>query len=131
VGLDYSDRLGRFSKLNGAASYSTKDYCALLEMNEKGKFFRLDLSQIVSHQLRLGTEVCYDRRKDRKTLRLRSKFALNESESVSSSLGSDGILVGAFAWRASKQLKTKISAQMDVRNYESDSHHLSVSIEIL
>lgn len=91
---------------------------------------RLDLTQVVTPELLVGTEFVYDRRKDKKTMRLRSKLELSERESVASSLGSDGILIGAYEWRTSEHLKTRVSAQMDVRHYDSDSHHLGVSIEI-
>ncbi|KAF1323896.1 Eukaryotic porin, partial [Globisporangium splendens] len=130
VGLDHSDRLGRFSTLNLATSYSHDDMLALLQINDKAKMVRLDVTQVVAPELLVGTAFVYDRRKDKKTMRLRAKYALTERETLASSLGSDGILVGAYEWRTSAHLKTRVSAQMDVRHYDSDSHHLGVSIEI-
>lgn len=91
---------------------------------------RLDLTQTVSPELMVSSRFVFDRRKDKRSLRLLGKYALSEAEAVSSSIGSDGILIGAFEWRTSKHLKTRASAQMDLRHYDSDSHHLGVSIEI-
>ncbi|KAG7398812.1 hypothetical protein PHYBOEH_010444 [Phytophthora boehmeriae] len=130
VGLDHSDRLGRFTTLNLATSYTTEDLLALLQVNDGGRVVRLDLTQTVTPDLLVGSAFVFDRRKDKRSLRILGKYALNETESVSSSLGSDGIFVGAFEWRTSPHLKTRLSAQMDVRHYDSDSHHLGVSIEI-
>ncbi|GAB9470819.1 Eukaryotic porin [Globisporangium polare] len=130
VGLDHSDRLGRFSRLDVATTYAHDDVLALLQINDRAKMVRLDLTQVVTPKLLVGTEFVYDRRKDKKTMRLRSKLELSARESVASSLGSDGILIGAYEWRTSEHLKTRVSAQMDVRHYDSDSHHLGVSIEI-
>lgn len=98
--------------------------------NEKGKMVHLNLTQEVNPELLVGTEFIYDHRKDQKVMRLRSQFEVNGAEVLASSIGSDGILIGAYEWRASAHLKTRISAQMDVRHYDSDSHHLGVSIEI-
>ncbi|RLN96961.1 hypothetical protein BBJ28_00000709 [Nothophytophthora sp. Chile5] len=130
VGLDHSDRLGRFTTLNMAASYTQDDLLTLLQVNDGGRMVRLDVTQTVRPELLVGSEFVFDRRKDKRTLRLRGKYALSASESVASSLGSDGILIGAFEWRTSPHLKTRVAAQMDVRHYDSDSHHLGVSIEI-
>jgi hypothetical protein len=91
---------------------------------------RLDLTQTVMPELMLSSRFVFDRRKDKRTLRLMGKYKLSEAEAVSSSIGSDGILIGAFEWRTSKNLKTRVAAQMDLRHYDSDSHHLGVSIEI-
>ncbi|TMW55690.1 hypothetical protein Poli38472_010572 [Pythium oligandrum] len=130
VGLDHSDRLGRFTELRMAATYAHDDVSALLQVNDKGKKVKVSVAQEISEDLMVGSEFLYDVRKDHKVLRLRSKYAMNESETVSSSLGSDGIIIGAYEWRTSAHLKTRVSAQMDVRNFDSDSHHLGVSIEI-
>lgn len=131
VGLDHSDRLGRMTTLNMASSVEQDDVCALLQINDKGKLIHLALSQTISPELLVGSELLFDRRKDRKVLRLRSQYSMSKRESLSSALGSDGILVGAYEWRTSKHLKTRVTAQMDVRNFDSDSHHLGVSIEIV
>ncbi|DAZ97108.1 TPA: hypothetical protein N0F65_010431 [Lagenidium giganteum] len=130
VGLDHSDRVGRFTTLNMATSVESDDLCGLLQINDKGRLVHFTLAQTVTPQLLVGSELLVDRRKDRKVLRLRSNYAMSDNETVSSSLGSDGILIGAYEWQTSKHLKTKVSAQMDVRHYDSDSHHLGVSIEI-
>lgn len=91
---------------------------------------RLDVTQALLPELLVGSAFVFDRRKDRNTLRLRAKYAVSDKETVASSLGSDGILVGAYEWRTSAHLKTRVSAQMDMRHYDSDAHHLGVSIEI-
>ncbi|KAG1691046.1 hypothetical protein DVH05_027328 [Phytophthora capsici] len=130
VGLDHSDRLGRFTTLNVATSYTHEDLLALLQVNDGGRMVQLDLTQTVLPELMVSSRFNFDRRKDKRTLRLMGKYALKETEAVSSSIGSDGIFIGAFEWRTSKHLKTRVSAQMDLRHYDSDSHHLGVSIEI-
>ncbi|KAG6951800.1 hypothetical protein JG688_00013581 [Phytophthora aleatoria] len=130
VGLDHSDRLGRFTTLNVATSYTHEDLLALLQVNDGGRKVQLDLTQTVLPELMVSSRFVFDRRKDKRSLRLMGKYALKESETVSSSIGSDGIYIGAFEWRTSKHLKTRVSAQMDLRHYDSDSHHLGVSIEI-
>lgn len=91
---------------------------------------QLDLTQTVLPELLVSSRFVFDRRKDKRSLRLMGRYALKETETVSSSIGSDGIFIGAFEWRTSKHLKTRVSAQMDLRHYDSDSHHLGVSIEI-
>ncbi|KAL4101649.1 hypothetical protein PRIC1_005398 [Phytophthora ramorum] len=130
VGLDHSDRLGRFTTLNVATSYTHEDLLALLQVNDGGRMLRLDLTQTLSPELMVSSRFVFDRRKDKRSLRLLGKYELSETEALSSSVGSDGILVGAFEWRTNKNLKTRVSAQMDLRHYDSDSHHLGVSIEI-
>lgn len=130
VGLDHSDRLGRFTTLNLATSYCHDDLLALLQVKDGGRVVRLDLTQNVLPELLVGSTFVFDRRKDKRSLRILGKYALSETENVTSSLGSDGIFIGAFEWRTSPHLKTRVSAQMDVRHYDSDSHHLGVSIEI-
>jgi hypothetical protein len=62
---------------------------------------------------------------------VRSKYDFNTHETLYSSLGSDGVLVSALEWKLSNELKTRISTQMDVRNYDSDAHHFGISVEIL
>jgi hypothetical protein len=91
---------------------------------------QLSVAQILSPELLVGSEFSYDARKESKTLRLRSRYELSTNETVASSLGSDGVFIGAYEWRTSKHLKTRVSAQMDIRNFDSDTHHLGVSIEI-
>lgn len=91
---------------------------------------RLDVTQALLPELMVGSDFQFDRRKDKNTLRIRAKYDVSDKESIASSLGSDGILVGAYEWRTSEHLKTRVSAQMDVRHYDSDAHHLGVSIEI-
>ncbi|KAJ0399276.1 hypothetical protein P43SY_001860 [Pythium insidiosum] len=130
VGLDHSDRLGRFTELKMASSYAHDDVSALLEVNDKGNKCQLSVAQQVRPDLLVGSEFLYDVRKDRKVLRLRSQYELSAHESLGSSLGSDGVLIAAYEWQTSAQLKTRVSAQVDVRNFDSDSHHLGVSIEI-
>ncbi|KAF1782152.1 hypothetical protein GQ600_20362 [Phytophthora cactorum] len=98
--------------------------------NDGGRKVQLDLTQTVLPELMVSSRFVFDRRKDKRSLRLMGKYALKESETVSSSIGSDGIFIGAFEWRTSKHLMTRVSAQMDLRHYDSDSHHLGVSIEI-
>lgn len=118
----------------GGVGLMTKRFCSTWNdnncSNNRAKMVRLDVVQEVTPTLLVGTAFVYDRRKDKKTMRVRSQLELNASESVASSLGSDGILVGAYEWRTSAHLKTRVTAQMDVRHYDSDSHHLGVSIEI-
>ncbi|GLD96719.1 hypothetical protein PINS_up005402 [Pythium insidiosum] len=103
---------------------------AALHRNDKGNKFQLSVAQQVRPDLLVGSEFLYDVRKDRKVLRLRSQYELSAHESLGSSLGSDGVLIGAYEWQTSAHLKTRVSAQVDVRNFDSDSHHLGVSIEI-
>lgn len=98
--------------------------------NNRAKLVRLDLTQEVTPELLAGSAFVYDRRKDKKTMRARAQYELNARESLGGSLGSDGLLVGAYEWRTSAHLKTRVTAQMDVRHFDSDSHHLGVSIEI-
>lgn len=130
VGLDNSDRIGRLTTLNVASSYTHEDLLALLQLNDGAQTMQLDLTQTLSSALMVSSRFIFDRRKDKQSLRFLGKYAVSETEAVSSSIGSDGIFIGAFEWRTSKHLKTRVSAQMDLRNYDSDSHHLGVSIEI-
>ena len=106
----------------------TVDDCAF--RNDGGRIMRLDLTQTLSPKLIMSSRFVFDTRNDKRVLRLLGKYAVNGTEAISSSIGSDGILMGAFEWRTSKNLKTRVSAQMDLRHYESDSNHLGVSIEI-
>ncbi|CEG36516.1 eukaryotic porin [Plasmopara halstedii] len=130
VGLDHSDRLGRFTTLNVATSYTHEDLLALLQINETGRMVQLDLTHTLSGALMASSRFVLDQKTDRRSLRLLGKYAISETEAVASSIGSDGILIGTYEWRTSKHLKTRVTAQMDLRNYDSDSHHLGVSIEI-
>ncbi|RMX69765.1 hypothetical protein DD238_001853 [Peronospora effusa] len=130
VGLDHSDRLGRFTTLDMATSYTHKELLALLQVNDGGRAMRLDLTQTLSPKLIMSSRFVLDTRKDKRVLRFLGKYALSETEALSSAIGSDGIFIGAFEWCTSKHLKTRVSAQMDLRHYESDSNHLGVSIEI-
>ncbi|CAH0479291.1 unnamed protein product [Peronospora belbahrii] len=130
VGLDHSDRLGKFTTLDMAMSYTHEDLMTLLQVNDGGRMMQLDLTQIVSPKFIMCSRYVFDRRKEKRVLRLLGKYALNKTESLSSSIGSDGIFIGAFEWRTSKHLKTRVSAQMDLRHCDSDLHHLGVSIEI-
>ncbi|CAH0492682.1 unnamed protein product [Peronospora farinosa] len=130
VGLDHSDRLGRFTTLDMATSYTHKELLALLQVNDGGRAMRLDLTQTLSPKLIMSSRFVLDTRKDKRVLRFLGKYVLSETEALSSSIGSDGIFIGAFEWCTSKNLKTRVSAQMDLRHYESDSNHLGVSIEI-
>ncbi|TDH71799.1 hypothetical protein CCR75_009007 [Bremia lactucae] len=130
VGLDHCDRLGRITTLNVATRYCHKDLLALLQVNDSGRIVQLDVAQTLLPELLMSSRFVFDRRKDKQSLRLMSKYTLSETEAVSSSIGSDGIFIGAFEWRTSQHLKTRVSAQMDLRHYDSDSHHLGVSIEI-
>ena len=91
---------------------------------------QLDLTQTVSPLLALSSRFVCDSRKDNRSLRVLGKYALSPTETVSGSIGSDGIWIGAFEWRTSEHLKTRVAAQMDLRHYDSDSHHVSVSIAI-
>ena len=97
---------------------------------DSGRSVQLDLTQTVSPDLIMSSRFKCDSRKDTRSLRVLGKYALNKTETVSSSIGSDGIWIGAFEWRTSKHLKTRVAAQMDLRHYDSDSHHLGVSVEI-
>ncbi|CAI5735485.1 unnamed protein product [Peronospora destructor] len=130
VGLDHNDRLGRFTTLNMATSYTHEELLALLQVNDGGRIMRLDLTQTLSPKLIVSSRFVFDRRNDKRVLRLLGKYTLSEMEALSSSIGSDGIFIGAFEWRTSKHLKTRVSAQMDLRHYDSDSNHLGVSTEI-
>uniref|UniRef100_M4B333 Uncharacterized protein n=1 Tax=Hyaloperonospora arabidopsidis (strain Emoy2) TaxID=559515 RepID=M4B333_HYAAE len=130
VGLDRSDQRGRVTTLNVATSYMQDDVSAVLQVTDSGRSVQLDLTQTVSPDLIMSSRFKCDSRKDTRSLRVLGKYALNKTETVSSSIGSDGIWIGAFEWRTSKHLKTRVAAQMDLRHYDSDSHHLGVSVEI-
>lgn len=102
----------------------------MLCRNDKGRLVLFNVTQTMGPELLVGSEFRFDWRKDKHTIRLRAEHALSGSEVVGGSVGSDGILVGSYEWRTSAHLKTRIKAQMDVRHYDSDAHHLGVSIEI-
>ncbi|KAI9914276.1 hypothetical protein PsorP6_007072 [Peronosclerospora sorghi] len=130
VGLDHSDRRGRLTTLNVATSYTQDDLVALLQVNDGGRQLQVDLTQTVSPAVMITSRFVLNRRQEKPTMRLLGTYAPRATETVAGSIGSDGILIGAFEWRTSKHLKTRVSAQMDLRHYDSDSHSLGVSIEL-
>ncbi|CAI5735927.1 unnamed protein product [Peronospora destructor] len=84
AGLDHNDRLGRFTTLNMATSYTHEELLALLQVNDGGRIMRLDLHANVITKV---------------DCELKTAFLLEHSE-----------------WRTSKHLKTRVSAQMDLRH---------------
>ena len=65
----------------------TVDDCAF--RNDGGRIMRLDLTQTLSPKLIMSSRFVFDTRNDKRVLRLLGKYAVNGTEAISSSIGSD------------------------------------------